>query len=306
MTQVLRLNILLLIALAISGALFQSHAEVHPAESLRKELNEYIRDKDATIGVAVIVDRKDTVTINGNRSFPMLSVYKFPIAVALGEHFRCTGKTIPDTVSVTPADLRPDTYSPMREKYEGEEGVRLPLYEVLTYALQQSDNNASDILLKIMGGTKNATEALNRLGIEGINVLSTEAEMHDNPELCYRNSTTPLAMAKMLDRFDHDFDDPYCIGIKRLMETCMTGRDRLAKPLSATNIILGHKTGTGFILPNGTLMAVNDVGYVHLSDGRGYSIAVFIEDSAYDMAQTEALIATISSVVFQHLTENRE
>lgn len=48
-------------------------------------------------------------------------------------------------------------------------------------------------------------------------------------------------------------------------------------------------------------MAVNDAGYVHLPDGRRYTIAVFIENSAYDMPSTEALIAQISRIVLNHL-----
>ena len=39
-----------------------------------KALEDYIEDKDARIGIAVIIDGKDTVSVNGKREFPMLSV----------------------------------------------------------------------------------------------------------------------------------------------------------------------------------------------------------------------------------------
>ncbi len=48
-------------------------------------------------------------------------------------------------------------------------------------------------------------------------------------------------------------------------------------------------------------MAVNDVGYVHLPDGRRYSIAVFIADSGYDMKTTEGFVADISAIVYKHI-----
>ncbi len=230
----------------------------------------------------------------------MLSVYKFPIAVALGDYLRFSNEICPDTILLTREDLKPDTYSPMRENYEGKDSTQIPLYDIMAYSLQQSDNNASDILLKIMGGTESTMLALKRLGIENINVVSTEEEMYEDNQRCYDNSATPIAMAKLLDRFDHEFDDMYTRNVKRLMETCSTGANRLAKPLPG-DAIIGHKTGTGFALPDGRLMAINDVGYVHLPDGRSYSIAVFIDNSGYDMQQTEEIIANISRIVYNSI-----
>lgn len=294
-------KVLLLLAAALAIFIIQSCNKSTPAVSLQKELIEYLKDKDADIGIAVIVNRTDTIVVNGNKSFPMLSVYKFPIAVAVGEFLRVNNETIPDSVTITQSDLKPDTYSPMRDRYAGHKVVQLPLYDIIAYALQQSDNNASDMLLKVMGGTDKTLLALKRLGFEDINITSTEAEMYENNQLCYNNTSTPIAMAQMLDRFDHDFDDPYARKIKRLMETCKTGRNRLTKPLSGTNAIIGHKTGTGFRLPDGRLMAINDVGYVHLPDGQSYSIAVFIENSGYDIPQTENIIAEISEIVFNYV-----
>ncbi len=82
------------------------------------------------------------------------------------------------------------------------------------------------------------------------------------------------------------------------MENCETGTNRLVKPLLPTNAVIGHKTGTGFTLPDGRLMAVNDVGYVHTPDGHRYTIAVFIGNSGYEVAETEDLIAKISDIVY--------
>ena len=293
-------KVIILIAIAFIIISTQSCGKTTPTpvSSLQKELSEYVEDKDANIGIAVIIDRKDTVEVNGNRAFPMLSVYKFPIAVALGDYLRISSELSPDTLTITPTDLKPDTYSPMREKYEGEDTIQLPLYDIMAYALQQSDNNASDILLKIMGGTENAMLALKRFGIDNVNIAYTEAEMYEDNRLCYENSSTPIAMAKLLDSFDHNFNDLYTRNMKQLMENCATGVNRLAKPLAATNAVIGHKTGTGFTLPDGRLMAINDAGYVHLPNGRSYSIAVFIENSGYDMEQTEEIIAKISEIVY--------
>ncbi len=267
--------------------------------AMRQQLEDLISDKDAEIGVAVIVDGVDTVEVNGRGQFPMLSVYKLPIALAFADVAQAGAEMLPDTITLTRDDLLPDTYSPMRDRYTSCDTVRLPLNEVLAYSLQQSDNNASDVIVRLAGGMDRVRAALRRLGVEGVNVVSTEAEMHADNALCYRNSASPLAMARLMDRLAAEIPETGITReIKRLMETCATGADRLAKPLAGTGAVLGHKTGTGFTLPDGRLMAINDAGYVLLPDGRRYSIVVFIENSGYSMPETEALIADISAIVY--------
>lgn len=263
---------------------------------LQKSLTEYVEDKDANIGIAVIIDGKDTIAVNGDRQFPMLSVYKFPIALALADDYRSNGRSFDCLIPILPEDLHPDTYSPMTEKIlaSGQpttDTLKLPARTLLRYMLQLSDNNASDIVLKAIGGAC-------RVNFKDINVRNTEDEMHRDNSLCYANSATPLGMGVLMDKFNRECDDSLSDEIKQLMETCATGSDRLAKPLNPTNAVIGHKTGTGFTLPDGRLIAINDAGYVNLLNGHRYSIAVFIENSGYDMAQTEALTAEISKMVF--------
>ena len=52
-------------------------------KAIEVALQEYIQEKDARIGVAVIINGKDTVSVNGNRDFPMMSVVKFPLALTV-------------------------------------------------------------------------------------------------------------------------------------------------------------------------------------------------------------------------------
>lgn len=272
---------------------------------LHADLTRFINDKDATIGVAVIVDGKDTVAVNRDRTFAMLSVYKFPIALAYADHCRNNGWDFNHIIRITKNDLHPDTYSPMTEKILADsmmvESLEVQAGDILGYMIMQSDNNASDIILNETGGAGYVMEYLRGLGIRGVNVRNTENEMHSDNLLCYTNSATPLAMAGLLDKFDREFNDPLSNEIKRMMETVMTGSGRLAGPIMPTNAVIGHKTGTGFTLPGGRLMAVNDVGYVHLPNGHRYTIAVFVENSGYGMERTEALIADISRIVFSSI-----
>lgn len=295
---------LAVVTLLLSGAC----SEKDRYAGLRNDLEQFVADKDAGIGVAVIVDGRDTVAVNGRRMFPMLSVYKFPIALALAEYYRCEGLTFDNNIPIHKDDLHLDTYSPMTEKILScdsmmADTMAMQAGDLLRYMLEQSDNNASDIVFNSLGRDF-LSEYVSRLGAGEIRVINTENEMYGDRALCYDNCATPIAMAALFDRFDREFNDSLSLEIKEIIELCATGANRLAKPLEDCGVVLGHKTGTGFVLADGRIMAINDAGYVHLPDGRRYSIAVFIENSGYDMPATEALIAEISKMVYTYVNAN--
>lgn len=274
---------------------------------IEQVLEEFVEGKDAHIGIAVIIDGKDTIGVNSRERFPMQSVYKFPIALAYARHCSENGVAFDDSCRLTDDDLHRDTYSPMREVLGeiGPSGVNVAGLDLLKYSLQLSDNNASDVLLREAGGAAAVNRFVKEMGIDGMDILWSENEMHIDTVLCRQNSSTPLAMAMLIDRFDRMFTDTGSMELKNIMETCATGAGRLQAGLQNSGYTLfGHKTGTGDVSPEGRLTAVNDAGYVHLPDGRHFTIVVFVEDSAYDMAETESIIAAISEIVTNFLQEN--
>ncbi len=298
----------LITALTLSTIMCACSSNKH--EELRQVLSDYISDKSANIGIGIIIDGNDTIDINGKKRFPMLSVYKFPIALALADYYRTNSMTFDHPVAILKDDLRLDTHSPMTEKILAADSLvagslMMPTRTLLAYMLQESDNNATDILLKELRGADYVAHWLNAKGFHDIHVVSTEKAMHDDPALCYANSTTPLAMASLLDKFNNGATDPLSLEIKKSMENCPIKTKRLPRAIHKTKAVIGHKTGTGIPLSNGHLMAVNDAGYVNLPDGRRYAIAVFIEDSAYDLPTTEAIIAEISRITFSALTSGK-
>lgn len=266
-------------------------------------LKTFVQGKDARIGIAVIINGTDTVSVNGMEEFPMLSVYKFPQALAVADYSDRHGISPDDTISIYAGDLKPDSWSPMRDKY-GSRAITLPLSEIMEYSIEQSDNNACDVLFRLIGGPVYADSLMKSLGYTEIHILNTEEEMHADPHLCYANRTTPLQMAALFDNFYRHgmwHESPIHEAIGTMMIRCSTGNRRLPCPLVASNTVIGHKTGTGDMNSQGRIIGVNDAGYVFLPDDQGYAIAVFIADSGYDMQETERLVADISEIVFKSL-----
>ena len=276
-------------------------------KAIENTLQKYIKGKDVRIGVAVIINGKDTVSVNGNRDFPMMSVVKFPLALTVAHWIDTNGMCLNDTVTFNEKAMKEDTYSPMLKKY-GKSRNAMTVRELLEWSLAESDNNAADILLHRVGGTSGVTSIMRQMGIsDEIVIGASEEDMHRDPYLSYLNRTTPLAMAQLFDRFYRELGNASqsYSEISVMLEDCRTGLDRLALPLLPTNATIGHKTGTGFPTPDGRISAVNDCGYVKLLEGTKYSIAVFVADSGYDMAATSAIIAEISKIVWKSLTEQK-
>lgn len=264
--------------------------------SIEQALKTYVESKDAKIGVAVVMDDGDVFGIDVDNPYPMLSVMKFPLALVVADEVRKRGMTFADTLSVSKEELHTNTYSPMLTKYPATENHRITIAELLDFSLRSSDNNACDILMDFVGGAERVDAYVKKLGINGINIKWNENDMHVDISRCYENSSTPRAMAALFDWFDRCSDDECTRHIKRLLETCDTGKGRLVKPFETTNVVVGHKTGTGDSV-NNRIIAVNDAGYVHASSGKRYAIAVFVSDSSYSMEETEAIVSDVSRMV---------
>lgn len=274
---------------------------------LQNELTSFVEKKDARIGIAVIINGKDTVSVNGSKDFPMMSVFKFPLALAVAKWVDANEMSISDSIAFGPKALIKDTYSPMLKKY-GMGLHKMSFKELLEWALIESDNNAADLLLKRVGGTACATTLLKDVAGElDITIDASELDMHQDPYTSYLNRSTPLAMATLFDRFDTEIKNrsKSFSDIAVMLEQCRTGVERLAAPFMSTNAVVGHKTGTGFPTSEGRISAINDCGYIHLPNGTRYTIAVFVADSAYDMTETSKIIADISGIVFKSLIENK-
>ncbi|MFV0588546.1 class A beta-lactamase, subclass A2 [Bacteroides reticulotermitis] len=285
-----------LLCLLLPVGLHARHSE------LNTRLAQAIEGKKAEVGIAVIIDGKDTIALNNETRYPTMSVYKFHQALALANYMEQRNLPFETILGITQSDLKPDTYSPLRDQYPNG-GINMSVAELLKYTLQQSDNNACDILFRYQGGTEAVNRYIHSLGITDCLISATEEEMHQDLERCYQNWTTPVAAAGLVDLFLRKplFGAAYKDFIYQTMVECQTGKDRLPAPLTDKGLIIGHKTGTGGLNAQGQLIGTNDIGFILLPNGHRYSIAVLIKDSEENPQATSSLIGEISRIVYEYV-----
>jgi beta-lactamase class A len=237
------------------------------------------------VGVAVrIVESGEFIGFRERERFPMQSVYKLPIAMAV-LHAKLP---LDQPVRVTKSDLVPaELHSPIRDAHPSG-GFDMPLRELLRYAIAESDGTASDVLMRLVGGPAHVTEYLRGIGVKDIDVATTELEMSHEVHVQYRNWSTPEGMVHLLTKLSPQRD---ALLLKWMTES--TPGPRRIKGLLPAGTIVAHKTGTSGT-DSGITRATNDVGLITLPDGRHLAIAVFVSDSPADTATREAVIAKIA------------
>jgi beta-lactamase class A len=271
---------------------------------LKQQIEKIVTSNDATIGVTIAGrSPDDTLSINGDNKFPMQSVFKFHIALAVLDKVDNEKLSLNTKLYIQQSDLLQDTWSPLRDRYP-KGNVEVSLDEILNYTVSKSDNNGCDILLKFLCGPKTVQDYINKNGIKNFAIVSGEKEMHEDQDIQYKNWTTPNAAVELLKDFYNRkilSKNSYSFLWKVLAET-ETGKNRIKGQLPDGTIV-AHKTGTSGTNSEGVTAAVNDIGIVQLTDKGYFIISVFVSDSKEDMKKNEKIISDISKLAWDYFLQ---
>ncbi|MCM1078458.1 MAG: class A beta-lactamase [Bacteroidales bacterium] len=271
---------------------------------IQQRLDSLANAANAKVGIAIVTGDSVIAEVNGDVPFPLSSVFKFPLAMAVLDSLQKACKPASMTTEILRSEILHDTWSPMRNKYPSGD-ISLPVGELIDFAMTQSDNNAADILLSRFGGCETVNRFLHTAGCDTarLHVHATEAEMHADPKKAYRNLGTPVECARLAL---HLVDRPLLKGwnrrwLIRLMTECATGTERLPKHLKDKVFMLGHKTGTGFEDNKGRITGVNDMGFIIPFNGNPIGIAVYVTDAAMPLQEAEHIIAEAGRILSSEL-----
>lgn len=257
------------------------------------------------VGVALIINSTDTVTLNDESVYPMMSVFKLHQALAICHRFDQDGLALDTPLTIRRNELDPKTWSPMMKAHP-EPSFTLPVKDLLRYTLIQSDNNASNIMFRQLVSVAETDSFIATLiPRPSFQITYTESDMAADHAKAYSNRTSPLGAAMLMDRLFTDSlvsHEKQSFIMKALGE-CTTGKDRIAAPLlGEKGVTIAHKTGSGYT-DNGVLAAHNDVAYVTLPNGVRYALAILVKDFKGNESQASQVAAHISAVVYSLLIQ---
>lgn len=289
---------------------------------LEAEMARVARVGGGVAGAAAIhVETGRVAVLRGREAFPMASTFKIPIAVKLLEMVERGEESLDRMVVIEPWDLHPGsgTLSQLFIK----PGVALSVRNLLELMLLISDNSATDVLLRVVGGPKAVTAKMRAMGLEGIRVDRPTAgliadylgvtglpvEMHWTLEMWKervngvdarereaaaarfqsdpRDTATPADMARLLVKIQKR----EVAGAELLLDIlrrCQTGELRL-KGLLPEGTVVAHKTGSMGVT------ITNDAGIITLPGSAGHvAVAVYVKASDQPERARERAIAEIA------------
>ena len=300
------------------------------SEVLQKRLAEVAASFPGKVGVFVRnVETGAEAGVNADEQFPLASTYKVAIMVQVFREAEAGRLSLSQRVTLGPGDRRLGSgLFPYMET-----GLNPTIHDLLLLMITVSDNEATDLLLKMVGA-KNVTALLKQLGIDGMRVdRSTEeiigsyleaadpkfrgvsgAELAAHPERFPamtaeateradkaivedpRDHASPRAMAELLTKIvkNQAASEKSCEDMLGIMQAQQL-RTRIQRYLE--NVPTATKNGTiGY--------ATNDVGVVYL--GKQHivvSIYTLKGSSAVSTEQAEERIGRLARAAYDYFED---
>lgn len=275
------------------------------ADNLFDDISRIAASCPGEVGVAVITSNADTITVNNDVVYPMMSVFKLHQALAICNRFDQEGFSLDTLLTIRKEELDANTWSPMLKEHP-EDIFKLSVKDLLRYTLTQSDNNASNILFeRLVNVSETDSFIATLIPRSSFQIAYAESEMAVEHVKAYSNYTSPLGAALLMNRLFTDtlISSEKQSFIMKALSECTTGKDRIMAPLLGKDgIAIAHKTGSGY-MEKGILAAHNDVAYICLPTGQHYTLAVFVKDFKGTESQASQIVSHISASVYLLLSQ---
>jgi beta-lactamase class A len=217
-------------------------------QSLEQQIAYLVAARPGSVGVAALdLQTGEMISVQGDKPFPMASTMKIAVAANYLAQVEYGRRSLDDRIGGRSAG------------------------SLMEAMIIRSDNHATDVLLRDLGGPQTLQSWLDQHKIEGMRIDRNIAQLLRARRDLYdvRDSSTPRAMVDLLARIDSGklINKSSRAYLLDLMRRCKTGKNRI-RGLLPFGAQVENKTGT---LNNYT----SDVGYLTLPDGRRVAVAFF-------------------------------
>ena len=252
------------------------------------------------LGVCLL-DNKGSVIVahRGEERFAMCSTFKAALACVLFAEHEAGRVDMFAKFLLKPEDRVP--YMPfVEEKLASQEPVSL--YELAGATVMTSDNAAANLILKATGGPAAFTRFVRDHGDAVTRLDRLEPELNENIPGDPRDTTTPLAMTRLMRKLagTGTIPEDYRQALQQWMIESTTGRSRIRAGLPDT-WLAGDKTGTAT-----AGIARNDIALIWPSAAREltnpFILAVYMDRPAVPAVEADAAMAEVGRVAARLIT----
>jgi len=270
-----------LAVLCVSPAAVQAQAPAAPPTALQRlqeSIERITKSINATWGIYVkSLDSGEEIALDADRQMETMSTIKIPLMIEAFEQIKAGKFKLTDKYTLAADDIRPGTGIIQRL----DPGAVLTVKDLITLMIIVSDNTATDVLYRMVGGPDAVTRRMQAMGLKTTRPVNNGsawfAALRAAPssEAFYREGkhpfglSTPREMGLLLEKMERGelVDKPS----SALMLQIMRGqvyRSRI--PRYVTGYRIPHKTGD--FLP----FVGDDVGMLEMAGTPGKTIIVSI------------------------------
>lgn len=261
-------------------------ADSNPIAAIEKALG-------GRIGIAALDTHSGARVIwRGDGRFAMCSTFKWLLAAAVLARHDTNRLDLDRRIAYTAADLLHHSPITQAHLHDG----TMTVEGLCAAAVEESDNAAANILLRLIDGPPAVKEFLRGIGDAVTRLDRFEPALNENLPGDPRDTTTPNAMVATMNRvlLGSVLSLPSRTRLVDWMKNCRTGLDRLRAGLP-TNWAVADKTGTG--TGSGATSAANDVAVAWPPERAPILIASYISGSPAPLDKQNAAHAEIGRVI---------
>lgn len=267
--------------LALVALLLQQAAPPPPIQRLQRSIEQITRGVNASWGIYIkCLETSEEVAINADAQMDTMSVIKIPLMVEALEQVKAGKLKLSDKYTLVREDILPGTGIIQRL----DPGAVLSVKDLITLMIIVSDNTATDVLYRMVGGIDPVNKRMEALGLKQTRAGSLAKDWFallraaPSSEAFYREKkhpfglSTPREMGTLLEMMERGtLVDK---ASSDLMLQIMRGQlYRTRIPRHVTGYTIPHKTGD--FLPH----VGDDVGVLESRPaGRRIVISVFTGD----------------------------
>jgi beta-lactamase class A len=271
--------------------------------TLRAGIERTTKSVNATWGIYVkSLESGEEIAIDADRQMDTMSVIKIPLMVEVFEQIKAGKFSLSDKYTLTAEDMRPGT-GVLRSLDAGD---LVSIKDLLTLMIIVSDNTATDVLYRKVGGVEAVNRRMQSLGLTATRAPGPASDWFaalrraPSPDVFHREAKTPFGLStpreigKLLEMAARKtLVDASSSELMLQMLGGQLYRTRIPRYITGYRVL--HKTGD--FLP----YIGNDVGLL-LADGRTIVISIFTANHFGDRDRLEEAIGDISRQVADYFT----
>ncbi|MEA9446007.1 class A beta-lactamase [Candidatus Fukatsuia symbiotica] len=276
---------IIVLFVGVCPLLFAGNQGVNLA-SIQEKLSELEKISGGRLGLFAINTANNlTVQYRAVERFPVTSTFKVLAVAAILKQSVTDRQLLQQRITYNPKDLV--SYSPITEKHLG-----MTVEELCAATIQYSDNTAVNLLMKLLGGPKAVTEFARSIGDHTFRLDRWETDLNSAIPGDLRDTSTPVAMAKSVQRLV--LGDALPPAQREKLQVWLKGNttgDASIRAGIPEGWVVGDKTGGG---DYGT---TNDIGVLWPPTAAPIVVAIYFTQNEKDAQTRKDVIASATRIL---------